>query len=250
MTNPSLHNPKLDGSPFFLQGGQTAILLIHGFTATPAEVRRLANNLNHAGFTTVGPLLPGHGETPEALNRTHWQDWYRAVETACQDLVGKYKKVYVGGESLGGLLALLLAARNPNLSGVLAYAPALYIPLSKPKELQLRLLAPFVSGMPKNDLEKNTTWQGYKVNPLKAVLELRTVQKVVRSELKNIHQPLLLLQGKLDTTIDQRSADLVYEGVSSKVKVIHWLEKSGHCLLLDKELHIATRLTMDFIWDT
>lgn len=250
MTNPNLHNPHLDGAPFLLKGGQTAVLLIHGFTATPVEVRRLARNLNNAGFTTAGPLLPGHGESPEALNRTRWQDWYRAVETACKELLAQYRKVYVGGESLGGLLALLLAARIPEVAGVLAYAPALEIPLDKSKEIQLRLAAPFVAALPKDDLEGNKTWQGYRVNPLKAVMQLRAVQKVVRSELKNVTQPLLVLQGKLDKTIDQRSASLVYEGVSSKVKALHWLEKSGHTLLLDQELHIATRLTMDFIWKT
>jgi carboxylesterase len=250
MTNPDLFNPQLDGSPFLFKGGQTAILLIHGFTATPSEVRRLARNLNSAGFTTAGPLLPGHGETPAALNRTRWPDWYRAVESACQELLGEYQKVYVGGESLGGLLALLLAARIPSLAGVLAYAPALKIPMSAGKELQLRLAAPFVTGIPKDDLEGNTIWQGYRVNPLKAVLQLKALQKVVQGELKRIHQPLLVMQGRLDKTIDPHSADLVYNGVSSKVKVIHWLEKSGHTLLLDKELYIVTRLTMDFIWMT
>jgi len=88
------------------------------------------------------------------------------------------------------------------------------------------------------------------VNPLKAVLQLKALQKVVQGELKRIHQPLLVMQGRLDKTIDPHSADLVYNGVSSKVKVIHWLEKSGHTLLLDKELYIVTRLTMDFIWMT
>ncbi|MBE0695763.1 MAG: alpha/beta fold hydrolase [Anaerolineaceae bacterium] len=248
MTAPSLHNPHLDSNPFLLKGGSKAVLLIHGFTATPNEVRRLATNLTRAGFTTAGPLLPGHGSTPAALNKTRWQDWYLAVEKTCQELLEHYPKVIVGGESAGGLLALLLAARIPGVSAVLAFAPALKIPMSKLQEIQLRLLAPFVEGIPKDDLLGNTTWQGYTINPLKAVIQLRALQKTVRSELKKIHQPLLVLQGKKDTTIDQNSAELVYNGVSSIEKQIHWLEKSGHCLLLDNELHIATHLTMDFLW--
>jgi carboxylesterase len=248
MNTPLLHNPHLDSSPFLYKGGSKAVLLIHGFTSTPNEIRRLATNLNRAGFTTAGPLLPGHASTPADLNKTRWQDWYQAVETSCQELLGQYQKVFVGGESAGGLLALLLAARYPGISGVMAFAPALQIHMTKLQLVQLSLLSPFVAGMPKGDLVGNTTWQGYTVNPLKAVLQLRALQKVVQGELKNIHQPLLVLQGRKDTTIDQCSAELVYTGVSSSEKQIHWLEKSGHCLLLDNELHIATRLVMDFLW--
>jgi carboxylesterase len=248
MTNPLLHNPHLDASPFLLKGGQKAVLLLHGFTATPNEVRRLAGNLNRAGFTTVGPLLAGHGSTPADLNRTRWQDWYNPVETTCRELLKEYPKVIVGGESAGGLLALLLAARNPQVAGVMVYAPALRIPMTSMQFVQLHLFSPFLAGLPKNDLDGNTTWQGYKINPLKAVIQLRALQTMVSKELKNVNQPLLVVQGKQDTTIDQRSAQLVYDSVNSTDKQIHWLEKSGHCLLLDSELYLATRLSMDFLW--
>jgi carboxylesterase len=251
MNDQYLHNPHLDGSPFLLKGTlKKVVLLVHGFTATPVEVRRLANNLNRAGFTTAGPLLPGHGESPAALNRLRWQDWYNAMENVFRDLQKAHEKVYVGGESMGALIALLLAGRNPSAAGVLAYSPALRIPLTRAQEIELRLLSPFIAGQAKTDLAGNTTWQGYKVNPLKAVIQLRELQQVVRGELRKVCQPLLVMQGKLDASIDPSSADMVYQEVSSKVKEIHWLEKSGHCLLLDCELHIATRVTMDFLWKT
>lgn len=250
MNNPNLHNPQFDPSPFMLKGGSTAILMLHGFTATPHEVRKISSNLNRAGFSVAGPMIPGHGDNPGVLNKTRWQDWYEGVEANCQDLLKNYQKVYVGGESMGGLLALLLAARNPGVAGALTYAPALQIPMSRMQALQLRIFAPFILGMPKKDLAENQTWQGYKINPLKSVIQLRALQKVVRKELANIHQPVLVLQGKKDDTIDLRSADLVIAGVSSSIKELHWMPESGHCVLLDKEIHIATRLTMDFIWKT
>ncbi len=251
MNERFLHNPHLDGSPFLLKGSRDqAVLLVHGFTATPAEVRRLANNLHRAGFTTAGPLLPGHGETPSALNRIHWQEWYGAVDRAFQELRNEYKKVYVGGESMGALLALLVAARNPSASGVLTYAPALLLRLTRAQEMVLRLLSPFVTGQPKNDLTGNTTWQGYTVNPLKAVTRLLALQKVVKVELGKVRQPLLVMQGKLDATIDLHSAEMVYQNAGSKVKEIHWLENSGHCLLLDCELPVATQVTLDFLCKT
>jgi len=102
--------------------------------------------------------------------------------------------------------------------------------------------------MPKGDLVNDTTWQGYKVNPLKGVLQLIALQNVVKKELKSVTQPLMIIQGKKDRTIDIQSAQMVYDGVGSSKKELHWMDESGHCVLLDKEAHVVTRLSMDFLW--
>jgi carboxylesterase len=248
MTNIELHNPHLEGDPFLWEAGQTAVLLVHGLTATTTEVRRLGRSLRQAGFTVAGPLLPGHRATPAALNRTRWQDWYGAVETAYTELARRCARVFVGGESTGALLALLLAARHPEAAGVLAYAPALQLRMSRWQRLALPLLALFVPSLPKHDLAGDKTWQGYPVNPLKAIYQLTRLQSVVRRALPGVTQPLLVIQGRQDTTIDQRSAELVYQGARSEVKELHWLEDSDHCLLLDKEVHRATLLTLNFLY--
>lgn len=248
MTQNTLFNPHLEGDPFLLEAGKTGVLLIHGLTATPAEVRRLGRSLYRAGFTVSGPLLPGHRETPAALNATRWQDWYQAAEAAYNGLAARCTRVFVGGESTGALLALLLAARHPEAAGVLAYAPALELRMSFLQKLALPLLALFIPALPKPDLEGNKTWQGYPVNPLKAVVQLRRLQSVVRRELPQITQPLLVVQGRQDMTIDQRSAEMVLNAVKSKAKELHWMEKSGHCVLLEQELHQVTLLTLNFLY--
>ena len=38
-------NPELEGGSFLWQGGETGVLLLHGLTATTAEVRPLAKRL-------------------------------------------------------------------------------------------------------------------------------------------------------------------------------------------------------------
>lgn len=246
----TLHNPHLEGAPFLWEAGpnaSTAVLLIHGLTATPREVRPFAEKLHSQGFTVAGPLLPGHRESIQALNRTRWQDWYAEVERAYLALAHRCERVYVGGESCGGLLALLLGARHPAIAAVFAYAPALQLNLSPVELIILHAAAPFIPALPKPRIAGDTTWQGYTANPLKAILQLRKLQSVVRRELRNVCQPVLVLQGRRDQTIDQHSAELVYQGVGSAVKELHWLEHSGHCLLLDEELDLATRLTLDFI---
>ena len=113
MSSPAIHNAHLDGSPFFLEGGPVGVLLVHGFTATPVEVRSLADRLHAQGHTVAGPLLPGHGTKPEDLNRVRWQDWIDAAEEVYGRLAARSDRVFVGGTSMGAVIALYLASLHP-----------------------------------------------------------------------------------------------------------------------------------------
>ncbi|MCK5922826.1 MAG: hypothetical protein KAG66_17925, partial [Methylococcales bacterium] len=62
-------NEHLDGRPFLWKSGRVGILLVHGWTATPVEIRLLAENLYAAGYSVAGPTMAGHGTTPQDLNR-------------------------------------------------------------------------------------------------------------------------------------------------------------------------------------
>ena len=142
MNNPRLRNPQLDGDSFFWQAGPTGVLLVHGYTATTAEVRLLGKYLHERGYTVAGPLLPGHGTTPEDMNRCRWQDWMGAVEQAYRQIAPKCERVFIGGESMGAVLALCAASEHPEAVGLLLYAPALLVPASR--MWLVRFLAPFV----------------------------------------------------------------------------------------------------------
>ena len=247
MKNPPLHNPHLRGEPFFWQGGQVGVMLSNGYTATTAEVRLLAEKLHTAGYSVAGPLLPGHGTVPTDLNCTPWQAWVEAGEQAYQQLQTCCQTIFVGGESMGALVALQLASQHPQVAGVLAYAPVMRLPLNPPTRLALRLLAPFIPWVPKASLDASHNWQGYPVNPLKGVLQLLAFQKALYRRLPLIHQPMLVVQGRLDTTIHPASGAIILGAVSSTCQELYWMEKSSHVVLLDQELDEITRLTLQFI---
>ena len=118
-----IYNPQLEGDPFLWEGGPTGVLLIHGYTATTAEVRPLARILHQQGYTVAGPLLPGHHTRPADANRYRWRDWVRAVEESYQQLTAHCQRVIIGGESMGALLALYLASEHPEAAAILAFAP-------------------------------------------------------------------------------------------------------------------------------
>lgn len=100
----------LDPSPFLLVGGNVGVLLIHGFTASPTQLRLVGNFLHDRGLTVVAPLLPGHGTTVSDLSQQRWQNWTQHVDLAFADLKSRCKTVFVAGISLGSLLALHIAA--------------------------------------------------------------------------------------------------------------------------------------------
>ena len=91
-------------------GGEHAVLLIHGLTGSPFEMKYLARQLNRAGFTVSGPCLAGHGTTLGDLKKTRWQDWYGTVQDTFKELKRKHATVSVAGLCMGALLALKLSA--------------------------------------------------------------------------------------------------------------------------------------------
>jgi carboxylesterase len=250
MANKWMRNPHLDGDAFFLKGGATGVLLIHGYTATTAEVRSLGNYLYERGYTVSGPLLPGHSTTPVDMNRRRWHEWVEAVRQAYGELAAASPRVFVCGESMGGLLSLYLASEHPEIAGVVVYSPALVIPNHAATMRRARLLHRFVSHVSKPVREPSAAdarWKGYTVNPISALLQLGKLQEEVAGRLTMIHQPLLVIQGRLDRTIDLRSGEMILQRVASKDKELRWLEKSTHCVILDQEWEEAAEMTAAFM---
>jgi carboxylesterase len=126
-------------APFDLGQGEDACLLLHGFTGSPWDVRPLGEALAARGMRVVAPRLPGHGTTPQALLHVTWRDWQAAAESALHALHG-HRSVFVAGLSMGALLALGLAARNPESVRALALvAPA--VRFQGPRMFLIRQLA-------------------------------------------------------------------------------------------------------------
>lgn len=236
-------NAQLDGNSFFWKNGPTGVLLLHGFTATTTEVRPLATYLRDAGYSVAAPLLPGHGTSPDDLNRQKWRDWVTAAEAAYQDIRNKCDVIFVGGLSMGGLLTLYLASQHPEIAGILLYAPAFDIP----KLRAARWVSLFRRSVSKRKGERVMPWKGYRVNPLAAAAELYQLSKLVSTELEHIQQPTIIFQGLLDQTVNPRGAQQVYDRIQSANKKLHWLEDSTHVLLLDREFDQVASLSLDFL---
>ncbi|MCU1348096.1 MAG: alpha/beta hydrolase [Acidobacteria bacterium] len=97
----------------FEERGEVGVLLAHGITGAPTEMKPLVRKLAAAGFTVACPQLAGHCSTLKDLKQTRWGDWYASLEASLEQLRGRCSQVFVSGLSMGALLALMLAADHP-----------------------------------------------------------------------------------------------------------------------------------------
>lgn len=248
INNPDLHYPEFDGGEFLLQGTSTTVILFHGFTATTLEVKQLGETIHlQTGFSVHAPLLPGHGTSPQDLARCKFHDWIISAESIYFSAIQKTKRVIVCGESMGGLLALYLAATHGEIDRFVVFAPALKIPGA----WKANLFKHFFFGSPKKNLspvkDGYLPWQGYKINPLRAISELLKIQKLVCKILPNINQPGLIFQGLRDETIDPAGSQIIFNAIQSNNKDLIYLPNCGHAILLDREYPITYEKTVRFI---
>lgn len=222
--------------PFFLQGGARGVLLVHGFTGTPAEMRLLGDHLHGCGYTVLGVRLTGHGTTVEELAQTGWQQWYNCVEDGYHLLRGICESVQVVGLSLGGLLSLRLAAEQPVDKVVALSAP---IFLHDKRIARLPLYRIFRSYAPKKRRRYAGIEERYLVHydhtPLSSLSSLLELIKQAEAFLRRVSAPALLVQSRREHTVRPESAEYIYERLASSDKTILWLEKSGHIVTLDTE---------------
>src|SRR5262249_42976534 len=118
-TVAAMPDPVMPGAePWSAAGGPNGVLVLHGFTGNPQSMRPLAEAFAAAGFAVDLPLLPGHGTAVEDMVPTRWADWSGAADKAYSDLAARSDKVVVAGLSMGGTLTAWLAARHPEIAGI------------------------------------------------------------------------------------------------------------------------------------
>jgi carboxylesterase len=231
----------LQAESFLLTGrANTACLFIHGFTASPSEVYPVARIIHEmTGCTMSGPLLPGHGCSPQDMNQTCWQDWFARIEQEVDYLQHRYARIFVAGLSMGGLLALYAAGKISGLQGVIAInTPILTnsprLMAAAPLLQYLRPYYPKKIDRSAIELEAQGRF-AYRVMPLKALLSMQRLRKIVVKELPHLKLPILLFQSCRDETVDPRSALYIRDrAVQSQVRIIELID-SGHIATMGPE---------------
>ncbi|MDP3893923.1 carboxylesterase [Nocardioides sp.] len=235
--------------PDLTGGRRIGVLLSHGFTGSPASIKPWGEALAARGYAVEVPRLPGHGTTWREMNTTSWSDWYAAVGRALDKLVAENDQVVVGGLSMGGALALQLAADRPgDVSGLILVNAA--VTSTNKQLLAVPLLKHAIAGMPGigNDIKKaGVDEYGYDKTPLKALHTMTRAWKSLRTALPRVTAPILLFRSSVDHVVDPSSAVLIARTVSSRDITERILEDSYHVATLDNDAPLIFEESAQFI---
>jgi carboxylesterase len=267
MTCPPPHR-QLD---FALRGRLgKAVLLVHGMSGAPGEMKFLAKRLHRRGFSVAAPLLTGHGRDEAHLLTSTWRDWLGSLDEAFQRLRRDHDEVYVAGICVGGALGLALAAEQPEVAGAAVYSmtyrydgwnmkrwysaiapfaePFANLPLIR----RLSFVEPYPFGLKDERLRDGmAATQGAVIPgaldrlPLGAMAQMHRLGAHLDRVAGQIHTPTLILHARDDDMSHPRNARRLGARLGGTVEM-HLLDDCYHMIHVDRQRDLVGDLTADF----
>lgn len=224
------------------------ILLIHGFTSTTSSMLWLADYFAAQDLNVEVPTMRGHGTVWKDLRNISWLDWFDDVERGYLELKKRARRIYVLGFSMGGALALHLAEKFPELSGVILVNHALYFKHFKFAIVPfLKYIVPSVRGIGSYIFEQQQTEIAYPRIPVSAVHELTKLLGEAKKKIFLVKQPVLIFRSAYDKTIPKYCADLTLKNIGSENKKLVELKRSGHVAVMDFDKELIGQRSIRFI---
>lgn len=229
---------------------ELGVVCVHGFTGSPFEVRYLGESLARAGIAASGSWLPGHGTTVDDLDRRRWIEWSDAVERSVDAMAKRVRKVAIAGQSLGGLLALHVAARRPDVAAVASLAAPLWLEglakLASRYALALGIeRLPKLGGSDIADPEVKRINPSYRAVPVRALAQLVDFMRVVDDELPRLAQPVLVVHARHDHTAPVACAYRIAK--RTRAERLRILPRSYHLIAADIERDIVAAEVISFV---
>jgi carboxylesterase len=246
---------------FLLPGGSSGVLLIHGLTGTPAEMRFIGKGLHRAGFTVYGMQLAGHCGSEDDLLKTGWRDWRDSVHAAADKLLWDVDHLFVAGLSMGAVLALQLAIDRPQqVAGLGLYGSTFfYDGWTIPRFARLSFMLPLLCGMglfrKRRFMESfpygiksarvrariagamfdgQSEMAGLPGNPWPSLAEFHKLVWNVRPRLHKVRAPCLIMHSADDDVASVRNVELIERRVSAPTETV-LLSDSYHMITVDDE---------------
>ncbi len=246
--------PKINplALPLFLEGGETALLILHGYLGSPYEVSYLAERLNRRGYTVSVPRLPGHGTDGNDFLKTGKREWLRKAYDSFLELKSSYKRVYLIGFSMGGLLAIITAA-SLKTDKLILIAPA----LTNRRRLRL-FLTPLMKFFFKkirkksnagafNSFEEYLKEVYWSYDWIKASSDILSLQIEARKKLSLLKAEVLLLISENDKTVPLKVSEIVRKRVKSSLLTEKRLSDSGHIIFRGTEKEKGAEIIINWL---
>ncbi len=220
--------------------GSPGVLLLHGFGDTPQTLALLARKLHKSGYSLYAPLLPGHGRSIDAFDKSRATDWIAAAKSALLDMRSRHDSVSVVGLSMGGALAVLLAAERNDVPAIVLIAP--YLGMSRMLRLAAsthwawaRLAGAVNARNPRSirDPVERGKNLAYGAVTGRALFELSKVVQLARRSLSGVNAPTLIIQSREDPRCPPELAEFALKSLGAREKELVWTEGAGHIITVD-----------------
>lgn len=233
--------------PIYKKGDARGVLLLHSFTSTTRDMKKLADALHDEGYSCYVPSYRGHGLPVEQLIDTTpaqwWQDVVDGYETLKRDGA---TSIAVIGVSLGGIFALKLAEEYDVDRVVIMSVPN----KRSANDLFERILA---YGLNYKKLVRTPREQmEYELGQLltadrTSLEQFSALIDDVMTKLGDITTPLHILYGKRDDTLYETSAHYIASHVRSRDKLVKPYANSSHLMPLSKDKEAITAHISTFL---
>ncbi len=233
-----------DASPFLLfpakENGR-AVITVHGFLASPVEVRGLADKMVDQGYIAVGPRLAGHGTSPADLRTRSWEEWLENVNRAIDIARGYADDLFIAGFSTGAALTLLAAANSPkSVRGIAAISTPIAFQDKSMMFVSMLHSANQLFNLITDDGLKayvNNTPEHADINycsiPIHGLNELKQLIPEVKNALPKIKIPTLILQGDEDPIVKPDSAQYIYDALQTDTKSLEMITSKRHGIVYE-----------------
>lgn len=230
------------GTPFLLNGHRSSVgvVLVHGYLSCPEQMRPLAERLHEAGFNVYGVRLEGHATAPENLTAVRWEHWVESIVRGCTVMRHQSDRLVVGGFSLGGLLALEIAAmRGLDVAGVFSINAPLRLrdrrarlaPLVVELNALRRVLHLGNGHLSRRNDRSESPDINYDTDYLRGVAQLLEIARRCRRRLGEVRAPALILQAADDPVVSARSGKMICERLGSERKELVELPLDRHIVV-------------------
>lgn len=245
------------------------VLLVHGLTGAPAEMKPLAKRLARRGFEVAAPLLAGHGADEATLLKTTWRDWLDGLCRAYDAFAAEVDTVHVAGICVGGALGLMLAAERPAIRAAAVYsmtfeydgwnmprfavaAPVIQLVANLPGVRRLAWAETHPFGLKDERLRglaqraPDSLIEGAIDRlPLGALFQMYRLGRHLERMGKAITTPTLILHARDDDMSHPRNAYRLQSALGGPTR-LHLLEDSYHMIHVDQERDVVAAMTAGF----
>ena len=231
------------------KNGHIGVVLVHGFTGSPAAMRPWAEFLNARGYSVRVPLLPGHGTKPSDLNEVQWPEWPAKVKAEIAELQKHCSQVFVAGLSMGGGTTLHVAAElGDELSGIILVNPMIHVRgISPTLAFAISRVVKFGKSVGNDIKRKGVTEYSYDKMPYRGIHQLLTMLQLTRAALPSVKVPMQLFHSVDDHTLPVSNTEIIMREVGSTNKSRIELLNSFHVATLDHDSELIFANSLTFI---